>query len=82
MAPAEFDVEAMIGRFQARAKAVRKRGIPPVEGPDRKRFVDQARVDFMDYAMIGDAKVALDDGILTLTIDLRPAADAPPPAQS
>ena len=62
----------MIQRFQARARAVRQRGIPPVEGPDRKRFVDQARTDFMDYAMIGDAEASLDGGILTLRIDLRP----------
>ena len=62
----------MIGRFRARAKAVRQRGIPPVEGPDRKRFIDQARIDFLDYAMIGDADATLDDGILTLRIDLRP----------
>ncbi len=62
----------MIGRFRARAKAVRQRGIPPVEGPDRKRFIDQARIDFLDYAMIGDADGTLDDGILTLRIDLRP----------
>ncbi|MDQ2754594.1 MAG: hypothetical protein M3R71_03485 [Actinomycetota bacterium] len=69
---AEFDVDAMIKRFEARAKAVRQRPMPPVEGADRKRFVDQSRIDFMDYAMIGDADGALDDGILTLTIDLRP----------
>lgn len=69
----EIDVDAMVKRFQARAKAVRQRGIPPIEGADRKRFVDQARVDFMDYAMIGDAHAELADGILTLTIDLRPA---------
>lgn len=69
----EIDVDAMVKRFQARAKAVRQRGIPPIEGADRKRFVDQARVDFMDYAMIGDAQAELADGILTLTIDLRPA---------
>ncbi|MDQ1392015.1 MAG: hypothetical protein QOF30_992 [Acidimicrobiaceae bacterium] len=62
----------MIGRFQARAKAVRQRGIPPIEGADRKRFIDQARIDFLDYAMIGDAEATLDDGILTLRIDLRP----------
>jgi hypothetical protein len=68
----EFDVDAMIERFQARARAVRQRGIPPVEGPDRKRFIDQARVDFQDYAMIGDATARLEDGVLTLTIDLRP----------
>ncbi|MCU4184635.1 hypothetical protein K6U06_09715 [Acidiferrimicrobium sp. IK] len=68
----ELDVDAMLKRFQARAKAVRQRGIPPVEGPERKRFVDQARVDFMDYAMIGDATASLEDGILTLRVDLRP----------
>jgi len=73
--PAELDVDAMIQRFKARAKAVRQRGIPPVEGADRKRFIDQARVDFLDYAMIGDADATLDDGILTLRIDLRPKPD-------
>jgi hypothetical protein len=54
---------------------VRQRGVPPIEGADRKRFVDQARTDFMDYAMIGDATAALEGGILTLTIDLRPESD-------
>jgi len=73
---AEFDVDAMIQRFQARARAVRQRGIPPVEGPERKRFVDQARIDFQDYAIVGDATGRLDDGVLTLTVDLRPKADA------
>jgi hypothetical protein len=73
----ELDVDGMIARFAARAKAVRQRGIPPVEGPDRKRFIDQARIDFQDYAMIGDAVGRIEDGILTLTIDLRPES-APP----
>lgn len=68
----DLDVGAMVERFRARARAVRQRPIPPVEGPERKRFVDQAKVDFMDYAMIGDAAATLDDGILTLRIDLRP----------
>jgi hypothetical protein len=72
----ELDVDAMIERFRARAKAVRTRGLPPVEGPERKRFVDQARVDYMDYALIGDAKAELGDGVLTLTIDLRPPSDS------
>jgi hypothetical protein len=71
----QFDPEAMILRFQARARAVRQRGLPPVEGAERKRFVDQARVDFQDYAMIGDAVARLEDGILTLTVDLRPKPD-------
>ncbi len=65
----------MIKRFQARARAVRQRGIPPLEGPERKRFVEQARIDFQDYAIIGDATGTLVDGVLTLTIDLRPKAD-------
>ena len=68
----ELDVDAMIARFQARAKAVRQRGMPPVEGPERKRFVDQARIDFQDYAIIGDAVGRIEDGVLTLTVDLRP----------
>jgi hypothetical protein len=68
----QLDIDAMIKRFQARARAVRQRGIPPLEGPERKRFVEQARIDFMDYAMIGDAEASLDNGILNLRIDLRP----------
>jgi hypothetical protein len=68
----------MIERFRARARAVRQRGVPPLEGPERKRFVDQARVDFQDYAIIGDAVPRLEDGVLTLTVDLRPRpADQP-----
>ena len=67
-----FDVAAMIERFRVRAKAVRSRGIPPVEGPERKRFVEQMQVDYMDYAMLGDAEGSLEDGILTLRVDLRP----------
>ena len=68
-----FDPEAMIQRFRERAKAVRNRGLPPVEGPERRRFMEQAQTDFMDFAMIGDATASLEDGILTLTVDLRPA---------
>jgi hypothetical protein len=68
----DLDVDAMIARFQARAKAVRQRGVPPLEGPDRKRFIDQARTDFQDYAIIGDAVGHIEDGVLTLTVDLRP----------
>jgi hypothetical protein len=67
-----FDPNEMIVRFRERADAVRKRGLPPVEGPDRQRFLEAAKVDFQDYAMIGDAVATLDDGILRLEIDLRP----------
>jgi len=73
--PEDFDVDALIQRFKERADAVRSRGVPPVEGPDRKRFVEQAKVDYMDYAMLADAEGALVDGVLTLRIDLRPRPD-------
>ena len=75
---ADLDVEAMLGRFRERARAVRQRGLPPVEGQERKRLMDQARTDFMDYAMIGDATASLDGGILTLRVDLRPESDRAP----
>ena len=71
----EFDVEAMIERFRDRARAVRSRGIPPVEGPDRRRFIEQAKADYQDFAMLGDAEASLDEGILTLRVDLRPKGD-------
>lgn len=69
---AEFDPHAIVQRFRERADAVKKRGMPPIEGPERERFIEQARVDFADFAMLGDAEVALTDGILTFTVDLRP----------
>jgi hypothetical protein len=69
---AELDVDAMIQRFRERAAAVKRRNIPPVEGPQRQEFIRQANVDFQDFAMIGDAEGSLEDGILTLRIDLRP----------
>ncbi len=72
--PDEFDPAAMVERFRTRAAAVRSRGLPPIEGPERKRFAEQAQIDFMDYAMIGDAEATLEDGILTLRVDLRPPA--------
>jgi hypothetical protein len=75
--PEDFDPAAMVERFRTRAAAVRSRGLPPIEGPERKRFAEQAQLDFMDYAMIGDAEAVLEGGILTLRVDLRPRP-APP----
>ena len=66
-----FDADEMIQRFRERAQAVRNRPLPPVTGPDKKRFLERAQVDFMDFAMIGDATATLEDGVLTLQIDLR-----------
>jgi hypothetical protein len=67
-----FDPDAMVARFRERAQAVRERGLPPVEGPERQRFREQAQLDYMDFAMVGDAQATLEDGILTLRVDLRP----------
>jgi len=66
----ELDVDAMIQRFRERAEAVRARPMPPVAGEERARFVEQAQVDFRDFAMIGDATWTYEDGVLTLRIDL------------
>jgi hypothetical protein len=77
--PDQFDPDAMVERFRARAEAVRSRGLPPVEGPDRERFKMQAQADFMDFAMLADAVPSLEDGVLTLRIDLRPPQ---PPADA
>ena len=73
--PDDFDVDAMVTRFKERAAAVRSRGVPPLEGDDRKRFMARMQLDYMDYAMLGDATGTLEDGILTLRIDLRPPTE-------
>jgi hypothetical protein len=67
-----FDVDAMIQRFRERAQAVRSRTLPPVAGEERLRFIRQAETDFQDFAIIGDAEATLEDGVLTLRVDLRP----------
>lgn len=68
----EFDPQAMVDRFRERAAAVKKRNLPPVGGDERAMFISQAQTDFQDFAMIGDAKVEFVDGVLNLSIDLRP----------
>jgi hypothetical protein len=68
----ELDVDAMITRFRERASAVRNRPLPPVAGEERVQFVRQAQVDYQDFAIIGDAEGAIEDGVLVLRVDLRP----------
>jgi len=70
-----FDPQDMIARFRERAEAVKRRGLPPIEGPERLRFIEAARLDFQDYAMLADAVATLDEGVLRLEIDLRPQND-------
>ena len=65
-----LDVDAMIQRFRDRAHAVRERPLPPIAGAERQRFIEQAELDHLDYAIIGDATWSLEDGVLTLRIDL------------
>ena len=72
----ELDVDGMLARYRERADAVRRRPLPPVAGTERQQFIAQAETDFQDYAMIGDATWSFDDGVLTLTIDLRPERDS------
>ncbi|MFM8249467.1 MAG: hypothetical protein ACKOQT_07320 [Acidimicrobiaceae bacterium] len=71
---AAFDPTAMIERFRERAASVKRRPLPPVAGEERQHFLAQAQVDFQDFAMLGDATATIEDGILTLRVDLRPSA--------
>ena len=63
----------MIARFRERAAAVKNRPLPPVAGEERQRFMQQAQMDYMDFAIVGDATGSIEDGMLVLRIDLRPA---------
>jgi hypothetical protein len=69
-----LDVDAMLARFRERAAAVEHRPLPPVAGEERMRFIEQAQLDFQDFAIVGDAKWTFVDGVLTLTVDLSPPA--------
>lgn len=67
---AELDVDAFLARFDERAKAVKERGVPPIEGDARRVFIDRMKLDFMDYALVGAAKWSLEEGHLVLRIPL------------
>jgi hypothetical protein len=61
----------MLQRFRDRAAAVKDRPLPPVAGPERQRFVEQAQLDFQDFAIVADATWTFEDGVLTLRVDLN-----------
>jgi hypothetical protein len=65
-----FDPNEMVARYRERAAAVKRRGLPPVEGAERKAFMLQAQTDFMDFAIIGDATAKLEGTKLILEIEL------------
>ena len=76
--PDSLDLDAFTERFRERAKAVRNRPFPPVEGAERARIKERAQQDFLDFALVGDAVATIEDGVLTLRVDLRPPANASP----
>lgn len=67
---AEFDVEAFKERFRERAEAVRERGVPPLEGEARRRFLEAAQQDFIDYSLVADAEIDVEADALVLKIPL------------
>ena len=67
---AKLDVDELLERFRGRADAVKARGIPPLEGEARRTFVQQSELDFLDYALVGRATWAVEDGNLVLRIPL------------
>lgn len=69
-----IDPEELVERFRERARRVRERPVPPVAGEERQRYLHQAEIDFMDFSIIADAEPHLEDGILTLRVDLRPSS--------
>jgi hypothetical protein len=68
---AQFDVDAMLERYAARAEAVRERPLPPVAGEERKKLIDQAQIDYTDYALVANASWEIDGTHLVLKIPLQ-----------
>ncbi len=67
---AQFDVDAMLQRYQERAAAVKDRPLPPVAGDERRLFVERAQTDYTDYALIASASWNVEEGELVLRIPL------------
>ena len=67
----QFDVDAFVQRFRDRAAAVKERGLPPVAGEDRRRFIEQAELDYLDYSLVGASAWSVDDDCLVLRIPLE-----------
>ena len=67
---AELDVDALISRFRERAEAVRERSLPPVAGEERRRLIEAAEIDFMDFSLVGAASWTVEGADLVLRIPL------------
>jgi hypothetical protein len=72
---ASFDLDAFQERFRQRAAAVKERGIPPLEGEARRKFLAGAQQDFVDYSLVADAEVTLEDGALVLRVPIEDGDD-------
>ncbi|MCB1247729.1 MAG: hypothetical protein KDB69_10715 [Acidimicrobiia bacterium] len=67
---AKLDMDEFIERFSVRARLVKERGVPPLEGEARKQFIESAELDYLDYSLIASAGWAVEDGELVLRIPL------------
>ena len=66
------EVSNMQVRFRERDKAITGAQMPPLEGEMRRRWIAQKEADYQDFLMIADCDVDFTDGILHLSLDLRP----------
>jgi hypothetical protein len=66
-----FDVDGFVRRFRERADAVKERGVPPVAGEERRRFIEQAELDYLDYSLVGSATWEVAEDCLVLRIPLK-----------
>ncbi|MGH8875435.1 MAG: hypothetical protein ACRDVM_09330 [Acidimicrobiia bacterium] len=69
----QLDIDELIARFQRRAEAVRNRPLPPVAGEERRKFIEAAETDYLDYSLVGNATWAIEDQHLVLRIPLTPS---------
>ena len=66
------EVSNMQVRFRERAKAITGAQMPPLEGEMRRRWIAQKEADYQLFLMFADCDVDFTDGILHLSLDLRP----------
>ena len=64
----QLDMDEFLKRFDDRAKAVKARGVPPLENDARRAFIAQAESDFLDFSLVASATWAVEDGHLVLRI--------------
>jgi hypothetical protein len=67
----QFDVDGFVRRFRKRADAVKERGVPPVAGEERRLFIEQAEMDYLDYSLVGSSEWEISDDCLVLRIPLK-----------